>query len=172
MEYPMRILITALIFATATASGARAETFPVIKNQTVLTECGDCHMAFPPETLPEAVWQKMMADLSNHFGEDASLEPAPVAEILAYYSKNSSDVSNVRAARKWRAAGSFARIIDAPRFKDKHGGCTDEVWSHEKVTSKANCLACHPTMQKDGSTDENLSFLSSKLQRQCGEDDD
>ena len=166
----MRILIAALIFVTATA--ARAETFPVIQNQTVLTECGDCHMAFPPQTLPKAAWEKIMADLSNHFGEDASLEPALVAEILAYHVKNASDVSNVRAANKWRASGTFTRIIDAPRFKKKHAGCTDEVWDHEKVKSKANCLACHPTMQKDGSTDENLSFLPPRLRRQCGEDDD
>lgn len=39
----------------------------------------------------------------------------------------------------------------------------------EKVRSKSNCLACHPTMQKDGSTEANMKFLPANLKSQCGE---
>lgn len=168
----MRILIfsAALLFLAATT--VRAETFPIIDNQTVLTECGECHMAFPPQTLPKAVWEKIMANLPDHFGEDASLEPALVKEILAYHVKNASDVSSVRASIKWRASGSFQRIIDAPRFIKKHGSCPQAVWAHKQVRSKANCLACHPTMHKDGSTDAKMGFLPPDLQKLCGEEDD
>jgi hypothetical protein len=165
----MRILIISAVLVAITTTGTRAETFPVIANQTVLTECGDCHMAFPPQTLPKALWKKIMADLPNHFGEDASLEPALVAEILAYHVKNASDVSNVRASQKWRSSKSFTRIIDAPRFLDKHRGCSDAVWNHKKVRSKANCLACHPTMQTNGSTDDDLSFLPLFQRLKCGD---
>jgi len=166
----MRILIiAAAVFFTATV--AKAETFPVIKDKTVLEVCGDCHMAFPPQTLPKAVWKKMIGDLANHFGEDASIEPGQIKTVLDYHVKNASDVSNVRAAKKWRAKGSFARIIDAPRFKKKHGNCPAGVWAHKKVNSKANCLACHTTMHTNGSTDAKMKFLSPKLQKLCGDDD-
>jgi nitrate/TMAO reductase-like tetraheme cytochrome c subunit len=165
----MRALTIAAVLVAMAATTAQAETFPVIQNATVLKECGDCHMAFPPETLPKASWEKIIGNLADHFGENASLDPAATAEILAYHVKNASDVSTVRAATKWLAKGTFARITDAPRFHDKHGNCPPEVWSHEKVRSKSNCLACHPTMQKDGSTDANMKFLPANLKSQCGE---
>ena len=168
----MRILICSMALLFMTVTTARAETFPVIENKAVLTECGECHMAFPPQTLPKAVWQGIIGDLSNHFGEDASLGAALVNEIMAYHVNNASDVSRVRAATKWRASGSFARIIDAPRFIKKHGSCPPAVWSHKKVRSKANCLACHPTMQTNGSTDAIMGFLPLALHKQCGKEDD
>ncbi len=167
----MRFLVVAgtVLFI---ASSAQAETFPVIKNQVVLKECGECHMAFPPQTLPKAVWKNILANLSSHFGEDASISPAVAKEVLAYHVSNASDVSSVRAARKWRANGSFQRIVDAPRFKRKHGRCSQAVWSYKKINSKANCLACHPGMQKSGSTNVNLRFLPANLRKQCGEGED
>lgn len=166
----MRTLIIATAAITLAATVANAETFPVITNQTVLQECGDCHMAYPPQTLPKRLWGNMINNLADHFGEDASLDPARVAEISTYYKQNASDVSAVRAAKKWRASGTFTRISDAPRFVKKHGTCAPAVWTHEKVKSKANCLACHSTMQTDGSTRENISFLPVSLQRKCGDD--
>lgn len=163
------LIVAAAILFTATT--ARAETFPVIKDKAVLEACAECHMAFPPQTLPKAVWKNMIGDLANHFGEDASIDPSKINAVLDYHLKNAADVSNVRAAKKWRATGSFTRIIDAPRFIKKHRNCPEEVWTHEKVNSKANCLACHTTMQKDGSTKAKMSFLSPELQKLCGDDD-
>jgi len=165
----MRFLIIAAAFILA-ATTAQAETFPVIKDKTVLQACGECHMAFPPQTLPKKVWKNMISDLSNHFGEDASIDPAQVATVLNYHVKNASDVSNVRAAKKWRASGSFTRIIDAPRFKKKHGNCPAHIWTHKKVRSKSNCLACHPTMEQDGSTEEVMNFLPRSVAKSCDDD--
>ncbi len=166
----MRILLTAAALLIA-ATSAQAETFPVISDQTVLKECGDCHMAFPPETLPKAVWGKIIGNLSNHFGEDASLDAATTAQLLAFHTKNASDVSNVRAATKWRTSAAVTRIIDAPRFVKKHKQCPDAVWAHPKILSKANCLSCHVNMQRTGSTKVNLSMLPADLAKVCGEDD-
>lgn len=166
----MRILFAAAALLIA-ATSAQAETFPVISDKTVLLECGDCHMAFPPETLPKATWEIIIGNLSDHFGEDASLDAPTVATVLAYHVKNASDVSNVRAATKWRTSGFVSRIIDAPRFIKKHKQCSDAVWAHPKVMSKANCIACHKDMQTTGSTKENVSFLPPALARVCGEDD-
>ena len=163
----MRNIIVVLGLFVFGASIAQAETFPVIKDQTVLQECGDCHMAFPPETLPKALWQDIIGNLSNHFGEDASLDDAMVAVILHYHVKNASDVSNSRAAKvKWRTNQRVTRIIDAPRFLDKHRDC-ENAFNAPQVKSPSNCLACHPDMQKTGSTKENLSFLPVSIRNQC-----
>lgn len=166
----MRFFILAALLFAVNATSARAETFPVIQNKAVLKNCGECHMAFPPETLPRKVWQDMMGNLSNHFGEDASIAPGTLKGILAYYVNNASDVSNVRAAQKWRAKGTFARIIDAPRFQKKHGSCPTSIWSHEKIKSKSNCLACHTTMQTNGSTHAKMPFLPANVASQCDSD--
>ena len=166
----MRTLIAAAAIFVFTATHAQAETFPVISDKTVLTECTDCHMAFPPETLPKATWQKIIGNLSDHFGEDASLDDATVATILSYHVKHASDVSSVRAAKKWRTSSNVTRIIDAPRFIKKHKKCPDAVWKHEKVRSKANCIACHQTMQTNGSTKAKVDFLPPELARVCDDD--
>ncbi len=163
----MRAFVVVAVLFLAAVSTAQAETFPVIKNQTVIRVCGECHMAFPPQTLPKAAWRKIIQNLSEHFGEDASIDPSKAAEILDYHTRNASDVSNVRAARKWNAKGLFERITDAPRFRDKHGSCPDDVWKSRKVSSKANCLDCHGTMQKDGSTGFNIGFLPEDQQVKC-----
>ena len=59
----------------------------------------------------------------------------------------------------------------APRFLKKHRGC-DAAFKHKLVRSKANCLACHPTMHTNGSTDDKMGFLPANIRKRCGEDDD
>jgi len=165
----MRSFFAATLFLFA-AGAAHAETFPVITDATVLKECGDCHMAFPPETLPKATWEKIIGDLSHHFGEDATLDSATVAQVLAFHVNNAADVSTSRAATRWNATPAPTRIIDAPRFIKKHGTCSDAVWAHPKVQSKSNCVACHTTMQKNGSTEASLRFLPADVRKGCGDD--
>jgi len=152
---------------------AYAERFPLIKNKAVLTECGTCHMAFPPQTLPKASWKKMMntKSLANHFGEDLSgdLEPKVLQEILNYHVKNASDVSKSRAARKWRIRRGEVpqRLTKVYRFNRKHSRCKKAVWAHKKVRSKANCQACHPRITTTGSAHANVNFLPRKIRRGC-----
>lgn len=166
----MRTITLAAAFVAMLGAPALAETFPVIKNETVLRECGDCHMAFPPQTLPRERWVEIINDLENHFGENAALPPDLVQEILDYHVRNASDVSTVRAARKWRTRSNVTRITDAPRFRKKHGRCQPEVWTHEKVRSKSNCLACHKDMQRTGSTHADVRFLPAHLRWGCEDD--
>lgn len=165
------ILAAAVLFSASlfNVSTVQAETFPVIKDKTVLTECTECHMAFPPETLSTVAWKKIIGNLEDHFGEDASLDAATTAQILDFHLKNSNDVTNVRASKKWRMSTPAMRIVDANRFIKKHKGC-EAAWVHKDVGSKANCIACHKDMQTTGSTKENLSFLPASIRRTCGDD--
>jgi len=163
----MRIIaLAAVMFFTVTA--AHAESFPVIKDATVLKECGACHMAFPPQTLSQAVWTKIIGNLGSHFGEDASLDTATVATILDYHLKNANDVNNDRASKRWRTDKHVTRISEVPRFIERHKGC-ETVWAYEKVKSKANCAACHNHMQTSGTASVNVKFLPAAMRKTCGE---
>jgi len=54
-------------------------------------ECGACHIAYHPSLLPAASWEKVMASLDNHFGEDASLSDGETKTIAAWLAANIPD---------------------------------------------------------------------------------
>ena len=170
----MRLFILTAAAVMAFTGIAKAESFAVVSDPTVVKECGtDCHMPFPPETLPQESWKKIIGNLSDHFGEDASLAPETVKVILDYHLANSNDVLNTRAASRWRTNFAPARIQDAPRFKKKHTGCSqdklDMIAANEKVKSWSNCQACHPGIVRTGSGEDNATFLPRELRR-CFDD--
>lgn len=102
----------------------------------MLKECGGCHMAFQPAFLPAASWKLIMADLSEHFGEDASLSPEKARQIEAYL---------VRGAGRDLKGAAPQRITELRWWLREHDA--SEVpparWKDPKVVSKANCPACH-----------------------------
>ena len=49
-----------------------------------IEECGACHLAYPPDLLPVASWERVMAGLEDHFGEDATLDEETGSHISAY----------------------------------------------------------------------------------------
>jgi hypothetical protein len=59
-------------------------TYPTPGVALYNTECGDCHMAFPPTMLPAASWQDMMRALDDHFGDDAELDAETTDQIAAF----------------------------------------------------------------------------------------
>ena len=78
-------LATALAWS-APAAADSDEYFRPVTDETVKTECSACHMAYPAGMLPARSWRALMGDLSNHFGEDASLPEetrAAMKQILA-----------------------------------------------------------------------------------------
>ena len=54
-------------------------------------ECGACHWAYAPEFLPARSWQAITSNLSDHFGEDASLDPDTTGKIADYLIAHSAD---------------------------------------------------------------------------------
>jgi len=53
-----------------------------------ISECGSCHIAFPPGLLAADSWRAMLAGLDEHFGSDASLDAATVREIETFLTAN------------------------------------------------------------------------------------
>jgi hypothetical protein len=131
------ILTAAALSPLAQAEGAAAPKAPLPKYQQ---ECAACHVAFPAGMLPAVSWQRLMANLNQHFGADASLDPASMREISNWLHAN---------------AGTFRRVGEVPAqdritksawFLRQHrdGEVPASVWKRAAVGSPANCAACHP----------------------------
>lgn len=139
-------LIATTLVALAVPALADDDWFPPVDDATVQAECGACHMAFSPAMLPARSWRAMMADLSNHFGEDAWLPAETAREIEAYLVANAADSGGrYREVLDGIAADATPlRISATPWWIDEHEGeVRPGAFDDPKIGSKANCVACH-----------------------------
>lgn len=136
---PLAVLVSHL--ATLPPKGIRALT----DNPAHQDECGACHDAFHPSLLPADSWRQVMAGLDDHFGEDASLDPATAQSIAQWLSANSAETWDTEAANRFRilAADQPLRITAAPYWVAKHEEVPDAVFQRKSVGNKVNCTACH-----------------------------
>jgi nitrate/TMAO reductase-like tetraheme cytochrome c subunit len=130
-----RLLLVLGIFASlpalADSEGIAAALTPQYK-----TECGSCHVAFPPGLLNKADWQKTMARLDKHFGTDASVDAKAHQSILGYLERNAGSRNAPQAAAE-------PRITATNWFKKEHREVPGSVWKDSRVKTAANCVACH-----------------------------
>ena len=130
-------LISALGLGTAALAddGGRMPRVPLLPKYQ--QECSACHVAYPPDLLPAAAWQRVMKGLPRHYGTDASLDPATVKELSAWLSANAG---STRGARETPPED---RITRSAWFIRKHEEVTAPTWKLPAVKSAANCTACH-----------------------------
>ena len=123
---------------------------------TAAKECGACHMVYLPQFLPGRSWQALMSGLNNHFGENASLDPATSKVILDYLVQHAADIpgQDRRFLKGLADSVTPLRISDTPYWIRRHSEIPPEVFTHPKVQSKANCSACHQDAAKGGFEDE------------------
>lgn len=124
--------------------GASAANHPAYQN-----ECGGCHLAYPAWLLPATAWDRIMGTLTDHFGDDAGLDPAMAADISAYLKANATDRRDSTPIDQ-----GLPRITQTRYFIGQH----DEVpaklaHGNPKVGSFSNCQACHGRAAQ-GSFDE------------------
>lgn len=153
MNIPVRSLVAGLLVIGLTAvvlTKARAggdDYFPPVIDKVTIDECGSCHMAFPPGMLPAASWRRMMVELDDHFGDNASLDPQTAAHVTRYLVDNAADTGGRRYGRKLMkgvaAGASPQRITELPKWVREHDEVSRSEWQHKDVGSKANCPACH-----------------------------
>jgi cytochrome b len=112
---------------------------------TYVKECGSCHFAYPPSLSPRSRWMALMDGLSDHFGEDASLEPDVAARIRAYLAKNSAETWDTRASHEFALANPSdpLRLTATPYWRWMHRGIPDAVFTSPQVRAKGACDACH-----------------------------
>ncbi len=105
---------------------------PVVKQ-----ECSACHVAYPPQMLPQASWQRLMNNLPRHFGTDASLDARTTQQISAWL------LSQAPAAGPRLAAPPQDRITRSDWFLRQHDDIGAAVWKRPAIKSPSNCVACH-----------------------------
>lgn len=139
------VAFSALLLDRARAGGDHY--FPPVTDATVKEECGSCHLAFAPSMLPARSWKRMMSDLGNHFGDDASVDAATASRITSYLVANAADTNGGRNSAKLirglPADSAPLRITELPKWKSEHREVAAWEWKQKDVGTKANCAACH-----------------------------
>jgi len=120
---PALALLLALGALPAAADDLRLPESPAYRS-----ECGSCHVAYPPQLLPAESWRALMARLERHFGSDASLDAKTTAEIGRYLERH--------AGRRAAPAGPEPRITKTRWFRKEH---RDEIPAGK---NPADCGAC------------------------------
>jgi hypothetical protein len=125
---------------------------PMVSNAKWVSECGACHMAYPPRMLPAESWRAIMAGLDKHFGSNASLDAADVNEITAFLEKN----ADTRTKSHEVSGKPLLRITETRSFKSEHREVAEHTWKNPKVKSRANCGACHTKAESGDFNEHNV----------------
>jgi hypothetical protein len=126
----MRSLSLGILFSLA-ALPAAADDVRVPDHPVYAAECGSCHVAYPPQLLSAPSWRRLMAGLDQHFGSDASLEPALSKEIGQFLADYAG-----------RRGGTELRITETRWFLKEH---RKEIPAGK---NPADCAACHRGAEK------------------------
>ena len=140
------VAITLLVLVRS--PGVSEVRFPMPASKVYVQECGSCHTAYAPGLLPARAWRKMMSELADHFGEDASLADPHYFAILKELETLAADGSHAdmrmrRIQAAIPAGESPQRISQTRYFKALHDEVPVKIWRRKGVGAAANCLACH-----------------------------
>ncbi len=113
------------------------------------TECGSCHIAYPPQLLPAQSWRKLMTGLNDHFGTDASLDAKTVQSITRFLEANAVN-------RRKLASQTTLRITETTWFRQEHDEVPARIWKNPAVKSPANCAACHTRAEQGDYSERTL----------------
>ncbi len=130
-----------LLITTLGLSVAFAGSVAPVNNALYQKECASCHFGYQPALLNKASWEKVMTNLSDHFGTDASLGKVESEQILNYLVTNAG-------SGKITANNNTMQITNSPYFIKEHRKITPNLIEQKEVGSLANCMACHTTADK------------------------
>lgn len=150
MNKQRMILMATLMFANAAAQASGGGESFSATHPKWKAECSSCHIAYPAGLLPAASWKAMMGGLDNHFGTDATLDPATAKEILAFLEKNASR-RNVDSAAK-----PTLRITETRWFQSEHDEVPARLWKDARVKNASNCTACHTKAETGDFNEHNI----------------
>jgi len=132
------------------------------QNEIFYNECISCHTLYPPSLLPKGSWIKLMNNLENHFGDDASFDKNDEKIVTNYLIKNSADSSKSEAStyilNSLEDKNDIIAVTKTPYWIKKHKDIDKSIFKSKDVRSKANCKACHTDIEKGLIEDENIKF--------------
>ena len=106
------------------------------------SECGSCHVPYPPNLLSSGGlfsgggWRAIIGDLRSHFGENAALEESVRRQIEQYLLDHAGD------ERRFTSRTDPPRLTTTLWFRRNHGAVKAH-FADARVGSPANCPACH-----------------------------
>lgn len=108
-------------------------------------ECSACHTVHHPSIASVETWAGIMRGLSNHFGENASLDPDTTKAMATYLSANSSEYWDTHAANRLRKPSTDEplRITATAGWNRLHRDVSDQAFKLKAVGGKLNCSQCH-----------------------------
>jgi hypothetical protein len=121
---------------------------PINMPSSYRTECGSCHLPYPPHLLSAeggysgAGWRTIMDGLRNHFGENAELEESERRRIEQYLIDNAAS-----SHRRFGSRTDPPRLTTTLWFRRNHGS-VKSYYSDPRVSRPANCAACHPRAER------------------------
>ena len=128
------VVVTTFLASTASwADSYKGPTPPAVYTQ----ECGSCHLAFPPNLLPKASWQRVMNGLDKHYGSDASLDADTQKQIASWLQTHGGQ------GKRAREEPPLDRITRSAWFERKHREVGAATFKRASIKSPANCTACH-----------------------------
>ena len=121
---------------------------PAVENTQYLKECGTCHYPYQPALLPSRSWERLLGDLSHHFGDNIQLEESTLKPIQAYLVDRAAD--KIGFGRPEIFALSIPlheaplRITETSYFQKLHKSVPSHyVITNPRVRSWSQCGACH-----------------------------
>lgn len=112
--------------------------------ETYRAACGECHHAHHPSLREKSAWRALVAGLSSHFGEDATLDEETAKEITRYLEANDAATFDTEAANMiGHAKPSAGRITETEYWKKRHHNLEPALFDRKDIGSRANCDACH-----------------------------
>jgi hypothetical protein len=136
MKTSVLFLCLALAPALSPADEGRRLSVPLLP--AYQQECAACHIAYPPGLLPAASWQRISQNLAKHYGSDASLDPATVAQLSQWLTAHAGS-----GGKRAREAPPEDRITRSAWFIREHDEVPAATWKRASIKSAANCAACH-----------------------------
>ena len=156
-----KLILLALTSCFLYADEMKVSIKPV-DNEVYKNECGSCHFAYPAGLLPSSAWNKMMSNLSNHFGDDASVDEKTFQTLASYLNENSAEKSmNYKRSRKIveNLKGTIPDSISKmPYMKKQHKEIKENLITQKEVKGLFNCTACHKNAEKGIFSEEDVNI--------------
>ncbi len=105
------------------------------------TECGSCHVAYPPALLSGSQWATVLGRLDRHYGVDASVEPATLATLRTALGAAAAPASD----------RELPRISTQAWFMHEHGNVARRVPAPAPATAAATAARARPSALPPGS---------------------
>lgn len=93
------------------------------QDEVYMEECGACHLAYAPDLLPVESWQRVLAGLEDHFGENAEVDPETLAHLSGYLEEQGLSrgrPSPMSRLLRGLPAEPPIRITELPSFVNMH----------------------------------------------------